>query len=138
MNGFQDDVNEMLNITDIEFNIEDFIVKKMMPWADEDDHMEYNAANDEFLAWLSFCTKKNIVEASIIDYGYDIDLDDEGFKNSDHFLLRDKSNKVYVIFLTLQGEYHEADLTQEMLKEFQKKFKLKFYQTINQNSNENV
>lgn len=137
MNGFQNDVNEMLNITDIEFNIGDYIVKKTMPWSGEEE-MEYNSANDEFLSWLSYCTKKNIVDVSIIEYGYDIDLEDEKFLNSDHFLLRDKTNKVYVVFMTLEGEYHEADLTQEMLKEFQKKFKLKFYQGINQNNNENV
>ena len=137
MNGFQNDVNEMLNITDIEFDISDFIVKKPMPWSGEGE-MEYDCANDELLAWLSYCTKKNIVDAPIIEYGYDIDLDSENFLNSDHFLLRDKTNKVYVVFMTLEGEYHEADLTQEMLKEFQKKFKLKFYQSINQNNNDEM
>lgn len=132
MNGFQNDVNEMLNITDIEFNISEYIEKKPIP--NNEEGLEYYAANKEFLEFLSYCTKKNIVDASVIDYDYDIDL--EKFQNTDHFLLRDTEDKVYVILMVIEGEYHEDDLlSKEKIQDITTKFRLKFYQTINQNSN---
>lgn len=130
MNGFQNDVNEMLNITDIEFNISDYIEKKPIPFNEEG--LEYYAANEEFLEFLSYCTKQNVVDASVVDYDYDVDI--TKLEGTDHFLLRDKENKVYVILMVIEGEYHEDDLiSKEKAKDFTTKFRLKFYENLNFN-----
>lgn len=118
-NNFQADINQMLGITQVNFNISDYldIVKK--------DDIEYNIAKEDFRSWLSYIYKMNISEVAVMEFGHDINLGD--FNDTKYILIRDNTNKLYLMVYTTEGEFFEADLekkSEEM--DFSTKFKLSF------------
>lgn len=128
-NAFQADINQMLGITDVDFNIEDYIDKKPIPDSDE----TYDIANEEFRDWISLAYKIPVKEVGILEYGHDINLAD--FNNARYFIYRDKTKKLYLLVYTIEGEYHEAELEEKAKKlDFSSKFKLGFYNKYNTNN----
>ena len=125
-NNFQADVNQMLGITDVAFDIAPYIVEKH----DNSSDMDYPVASDDLRYWLSSIFKINIKEIGIIEFDNDINLAD--FNDSRYLLIRDKSNTLYLMVYTLAGEYHEADLEAKAKEyDFVTKFKIEFYNKYN-------
>lgn len=133
VNNFQYDLDQMLGITPLDFDIEPYIIYKPIPGNESE---EYGCLREDIKAWLSSIYKININEANIIEYDHDINLAD--YNNSAYFLFRDINNKVYLVVYTVDGEYLESDLeAKEKELDFSTKFKIKFYNKYN-NSNDSI
>ena len=130
INNFQNDMDMMLGITSVDFNINDFVeVKKL-----EEKDIEYKVCNDDFRDWLSYQYKAPIVEADIMEYDHDVDL--EAFKKASYILMRDNTKTLYVIVYRTEGEFFEEDLRRKAESpDFSTKFKLKYYNKYNQYNN---
>lgn len=102
-NNFYLDINEMLGIMDINLNIEDFIISKKLP-----DGEDYDSLNDEMITCLSYTTKNNITDITVLEYNHDINLGD--FNNSQFFFIRDLNNKLYFCVFNSDNRYLEADM----------------------------
>lgn len=122
-NNFQNDIDQMLGLTGVAFDINDYLETKILLGTEDE---EYTSITDEFKLWLSTTFKVNIDNATVIEYNHDINLVE--FKNSRYFLIRDVNKKVYLIVYTCSGEYHEADLEKEsQVQDFSTKFRINFY-----------
>ena len=104
-NNFQADIDQMLGITAVGFNLGDCIVKKPLPGKEGE---EYDSIKDDLKAWLSQIFRVNINTISIVKYGYDIDLAD--FNNARYFLLRDNTDTLYLLVYTIDADELEIDL----------------------------
>lgn len=118
-NNFMSDVNQMLGITQVEFNIKDYLIDVSK------DDIKYQIASDELRLWLSSIYKINITEVAIMEFDHDVNLAD--FNDNRYILVRDNTDKLYLMVYTINGEFFEADL-EEKAKEmdFSTKFKLSF------------
>ncbi len=122
-NNFQFDINEMLGITGVEFNIDDFTEDKVLPGKED---QTYKVANQEFHDWLCWQFKININEAAILEFDHDINLAD--FNDNRYFLFRDINNKLFLIVYTIGAEKFEADLEAKYNEmDFSTKFKLAYF-----------
>lgn len=124
-NNFQADINEMLGIIQVDFNIKDYAVNKELP---NDKVVE--VANEELTAWLSLTTKAPIKEAAIVEFDHDINLAD--YNNNTYLIIRDNTSTLYLVGYICEGEFHLTDL-EEKAKEldFSTKFRLSFYNKYN-------
>lgn len=124
-NNFQEDINQMLGITDINPSIKDHSVTKTLPNGED-----YTSLDEEMTQWLSSIYKLNISDTTVLEYDHDINLGE--FNNARYFLLRDPSKKLYLIVYTLNGEYHASDLEAELeKKDFSEEFRINFYNKYN-------
>ena len=131
-NNFQHDINEMLDITEVDFCVADFLDNKEVP----DKDIQYQVARDDFRYWLSMQYKENISEAVFVEYDHDINLAD--YQNNRYLLLKDNTGTLYLVVYTIQGQYFEADLKQKAEElDFSTKFKIEFYNKYNRCNNEN-
>ena len=121
-NNFQSDIDQMLGITAVNFKMEDYIERKILPGTKDE---EYDTISDDLKLWLSQLHRININTISIIEFGYDIDLVD--FKNSRYFLIRDNTNKLYLLVYTINEEELEFDLTNKAKDDIESKYLLDFY-----------
>lgn len=122
-NNFQNDVDQMLGITAVDFKIEDYLNTKILPGTEDES---YTSIKDDFKLWLSKTFRVNIDNATAIEYNHDINLAE--FNNARYILIRDITNKVYLIVYTCSGEYHEVDLQKESeQQDFSTKFRINFY-----------
>ena len=71
-NNFQSDLNDMLGITDVGFNIDEYIINKRLPNSEE----EYESFSDDLRYWLSSIYKLNIKETYVFVFNHDINLAD--------------------------------------------------------------
>lgn len=132
-NNFQNDINEMLGITDVEFKISDYLEEKILPGSDNETYM---SPSDDMIAWLSSVFKLNINNATAVEFFHDINLAD--FNNSKYLILRDSDLKLYLIVFTEDGEYLEDDLKKESeKKDFSTEFRIKFYNKYNHINTQN-
>lgn len=128
-NNFQNDINEMLGITDVDFEISKYTCEKPL-FINGEEKGNFTSCTDELRLWLSSIYKINISECTFLEYGHDIDLAD--FNNARYFLLRDKTHKLYLVVYTCDGEYLESDLDSEsQKKDFSSEFRLNFYNKYN-------
>lgn len=128
-NNFEYDINQMLGITMLDFNIEDNLVKKPLPGKENE---LFDAPSDEFLNWLKYQFRQNIENATFLKFDHDINLAD--FNNANYFLLKDINNNLYICVYTSGGQLLEADLKALSEKEdFSTKFRLNFYNKYNNN-----
>ena len=104
-NNFQADIDQMLGITAVDFNLADCIEKKPLPGKDGE---EYDSIRDDLKLWLSNIFGVNINTISIIKYDYDIDIVD--FKNSRYFILRDNTKTLYLLVYTIDKDELVMDL----------------------------
>ncbi len=124
-NNFQNDLNEMLGITDVDFIIEPYIIEKTLPSGNA-----YLSLTDNLKDWLSSIYKVSINDVSILEYNHDINLAD--FNNARYLLIRDKSLKLYLVVYTMAGKYKEKDLIDVDNKpDLTTEFKIKFYNKYN-------
>ena len=125
LNGFQYDLNEMLGITQIDFNLEDYIIEKKAV----EDGKPYTSLTDEVQYWLSYTFYVDIADTIVIEYNHDINLAE--FNDTMYFIIRNNNNKLYVVAYTLSGEYKE-ELLKEKAQEldFSTKFRLSFMDNL--------
>ena len=129
-NNFQNDINEMLGITDVAFKISDYLVDKELPG---EDNQTYQVLSDDLKCWLSSIYKVSIGEANVMKFDHDINLAD--FNDNRYLLLRDIDNILYLVVYTVDGEYLEADLEAKAKEmDFSTKFKIEFYNKYNRDN----
>ena len=129
VNDFQADINQMLNITELDFELAPYIVQKQLP----KEGQSYESLDEEFTAWLSCIYKRNITDTTILLYDHDIDIVE--FKDDKYLFIRDNTAKLYFVVYNENGELFEKDLMEkEMQYDFSTKFRLAFYNKYN-NSN---
>ena len=120
-NNFQEDINQMLGITQINPIIENYIETKQLPNGEE-----YSSLTEELKLWLSSIFKIYIDNITVIKFDHDINLAE--FNDARYLLLRDGNNELYLAVYTLAGEYHKSDLEAELeKKDFSDEFRLNFY-----------
>ena len=139
-NNFQHDINEMLDITQVDFTVSDFLVgkevstTKIVDGKPETKDIKYQIARDDFRYWLSMQYKENISEAVFVEYDHDINLGD--YQNNKYLLIRDMMNKLYLVVYTVAGQYFEKDLEEKSKEmDFSTKFRLDFYNKYNNRNN---
>ena len=125
-NNFQNDLDEMLGITAIDFDIDEYTEEKTLPTSDE----KYLSVTTDLQYWLSSIFKINMKDIYILEYNHDINLAD--FNDTRYIILRDSKNKVYLVVYTLAGEYKEAELeAKDKELDFSSKFRINFYNKYN-------
>lgn len=130
-NNFQADLNQMLGIVQVNFNIADFLEDRTITRNGEE--LTYQIARDDFRYWLSFTYGYNITEATVLEYDHDINLAD--FNDNLYFIFRDNTKKLYLITYLTDGKYYEDDLKEKAKElDFSTKFKIDFYNKYNQNN----
>lgn len=131
-NDFQTDINKMLDIIQVDFKVSDFLIEK--PIVNNNKEFTTLVANDELKSWLSLICKENITEANFIEYDHDINLAE--FNNTTYLIIRDKTNKLYLVVYTISGQFFEADLIEKSKEmDFSTKFKIDFYNKYNRVNN---
>lgn len=126
-NAFMGDINEMLGVSDVKFNINDYLVEKELPGH---EGKTYQSTSEDLTLWLSSIYKVNMSDICVLEYGHDINLGD--FNDSRYILLRDESSTLYILVYTEAGEYYEADLeAKDKELDFSSKFRLDFYSKYN-------
>lgn len=128
-NNFQEDINQMLGITNINPIIKDHIVEKELA-----DGSKYPSLDDELTMWLRSMFKIGIDNTTALEFGHDINLAD--YNNNRYLLLRDQTNTLYLVMYTLVGEHLAADLIAEAeKKDFSEEFRINFYNKYNNINN---
>ena len=131
-NNFQYDINEMLDITSVNFKIEDYLEEK----ESVNGEYKYNIAREDFRYWLSLQFKENMSEAAFVEYDHDINLAE--YNNTHYLLIRDNTNKLYLVVYTVVGKFLEADLIEKSKQmDFSTKFRIDFYNKYNKDNNSN-
>ena len=124
-NNFQSDINEMLGISDVMFDMSKYFVTKELPGGEE-----YTSVNEELKEWLSHIYRVNIDDITAIEYDHDINLGE--FNNAKYFIVRDNTKKLYLMVYTSEGEYLGSDLEAKAAKkDFSSEFRLSFYNKYN-------
>lgn len=125
-NNFQEDINQMLGITELsELNMKNHLVKKYLPNGEE-----YDSMADDLTEWVRSIFKINIKDNTVLEYDLDINLAE--FNNARYFIFRDKTKKLFLVVYTIDGEYKEAELEQENEKKsFSDEYRIKFYNKYN-------
>lgn len=122
-NNFQYDINQMLGITGVDFEIAPYLEERPIPGKED---TKYLIAGKDLHDWLCQVYRLNINEAAVIEFDHDINLAD--FNNARYFLFRDNKNKLYLIVYTLGIEKFEADLEAKYNEmDFSTKFKLAYF-----------
>ena len=130
-NNFQSDIDQMLGITGVNFKISDYIVT----FKDSNDK-ELETFTPDLINWLKELHRVNINRLSVVEFGHDIDLAD--FKNTNYFLLRDNTKKVYLCVYTVDNDEFEIDLVNKAKElDISDKFILDFYKKYNRYNKDN-
>ncbi len=103
INNFWIDVDQAYQITDVDFEIGNYIIEKK-----DGNNMSYESLEKEILSFLSSTFELNIVDCIVIAYDYDIDLGE--YHNENYVLLRDSTEKLYLVVYMISGQYLEQDL----------------------------
>lgn len=128
VNNFQNDINEMFNILQVDFNIMDYCIEREMI----QNKLKYKCLGEDVRHWLSSVAKVDISEGTLLEYDHDINLGD--FYKNNYLLIRDNTKKLYLVVYTIGNERYEADLEAENSKyNFSEKFKLELYNKYNSN-----
>lgn len=127
-NNFQVDLNQMLGITQVEFDLKDYMINKELPGRKDEF---YSVADETLSLWLSYTFKlPKIKEASILLYDHDINLGD--FNEHKYFLIRDNNDDLYLVVYTTDNEEFKFDLEAKAAElNFTEKLRLKYYNKYN-------
>ena len=127
-NNFQSDLDEMMGITTVDFEINNYLVETQIS---EENTDTYLSVTDELKYWLSYLYKLNINKVYVLPYDNDIEF--EELKNSRYFIFRDNQKKLYVFVYTIDNEYKEAELEELDKKlDFSTKFRINFLDKYSQ------
>lgn len=120
-NNFWIDVDQALMITDVDFEIENYIIEKK-----DEAGKEYQSFNADTIQFFCKTFELNIVDCIITEYGYDIDLSE--YRNESYVLLRDSKEKVYLMVYLVEGVYLEQDIATIKEKEYlEGQYRLKIF-----------
>lgn len=108
-NTFQSDIDELLGITAVDFEVDKFLDSKELP-ANPD--IKYDYCREDLKLWLSEIFKVKIGDTTVLEFGPDINLGD--FNDNTYFLLRDKNKRIWLVVYTIAGEFFEDDLKKEL------------------------
>ena len=129
-NAFQSDIDQMLGIIAVDFDLKDYIVNKPLI----SGKGEYESLNEELSIWLGATCRVVINDTTVIKYDYDIDLSD--FNNTRYVIIRDKNKDVYVIAYTTGDQKLLQDLEEKAQQlDLSDKFRLEFYNKYNKDHN---
>lgn len=106
-NNFINDVDNMRNVTAIDFDLSEFLEL-------EDKEGNVYSLTKPALLYFSHIFKINAVKTMVIKYFYDIDMSE--FNNSKYTLLRDNQGITYIVVYITEGEYLEVDIENELNK----------------------
>lgn len=121
-NNFQTDINQMLNITQVDFDMSEYITTTT-----KNGH-EFEIITDDLKVWVSSVFKTNMDEVLVVKYDHDVNIGD--FNENNYVMIRDNTNTLYILVYTVAGEYFEEDLKDESNKmDFSTKFRLSFIDT---------
>ena len=121
-NNFQSDLDEMMGITTVEFEIDKYLEEAKVS---EDSKESYLTVTDELKYWLSYLYKININKVFVLPYDNDIEF--ESLSKSRYFIFRDISNKLFVFVYTIGSAYKEAELEELDKKlDFSTKFRINY------------
>lgn len=125
MNNFWIDVDQAYQITDVDFKIDEHIIEKK-----DESGANYNSLAPDVMRFLSSTFQLNIVDTIVIKYYYDIDLAE--YHNENYILLRDSTEKLYLVTYLVEGQYLEQDLViAEEKKHLADSYRLKIYSKYN-------
>ena len=120
-NNFMADFNTMCSITQVDFDLSDYII----------ENENGDSLSRDVEVFLSKAFQVNIDHTMVIKYDYDIDLAD--FNHSNYILLKDKTNTLYIIVYMTDGKFFEKELEEEAMKlDVSDKFKLSFFNKYDQ------
>jgi uncharacterized protein YfcZ (UPF0381/DUF406 family) len=123
-NNFQADINQMLDIMQVDFNLSDYF-DTATKTTSTGEAISYTIANNELMYWLSIQFKANMSEVAILEYDHDINLG--SFQNSNYIFIRDNTDKLYFAVYKVFGEYFEKELEEKAKRlDFSTKFKMAF------------
>lgn len=103
------DLDVMRNITAVDFDLSKELVK-----VSNNSGVEIDSLNNEALQFINYTFRINAVNTMVLEYNVDIDLAD--FNNMNYILLRDNTDKTYIVSYTVDGEYIQKDLEEENSK----------------------
>ena len=109
-NNFWTDVDAAYNITQVNFNIPDYLIQK----TDENAEV-YMSFNTEAILFLSKTFELNIVDTIVVAYDYDIDLAEYNYSN--YVLIRNNDGVLYLVVYLTEGVYLEQDIVAKKEKE---------------------
>lgn len=125
-NNFITDIDNMRNITAVDFSMLEFMNKV--------EEMDIYHFTPEFLQFFNNTFSINAVSADAIEYGLDVDISE--FNNHNYILMRDNTNKLFIVVYTLSGEHFETDLEKESNKlSISDKLRLDFFNKYAGNEN---
>lgn len=125
VNNFQSDINDMLGIIDIDFDITNYLEKKSFT-ANDGTVVEYDSMNDELRTWFSSIMNISIKDSTILKYFFDIDLSE--FNNHMYSFIRNNNKDIYFVTFIPEGQFLGSDLEAQANKmDFSTKFKLSYY-----------
>lgn len=102
INDFMEDINTMLGITGVDFNMPDYLLESTQGFK----------LNDIALIFFNYIFKINAVDSRVFKYDNSINLAD--FNNENYYIIRDNTNTLYIIVCLVRGEYLEGELEEKM------------------------
>lgn len=125
-NNFQMDLDEMLDILAVDFNLSDYMVEKVLP---NTDNETYDSIADDLKLWLSKTLSVMLGDVTVLKYDHDINVAE--FNNCRYMFIRDNTNTTYMLIYTLDGEHHVSDLIEKDIEDANKKFSVVIYNKYN-------
>lgn len=102
-NNFWVDVDQMFNISDVDFNLEDYLEENVDPAG-----KKYLQLNDEAREFFTHTYKINISNTIVIEFDHDVDLGE--FANVNYMKIRSKNGKLHIMTYYVNGEFIESDI----------------------------
>lgn len=119
INNFWIDVDNILNVINVDFKLDNHIITKK-----DNKNKEYYSLDDVVMGFLSHNFKINVVDTIIVKYDYDIDFGE--YQNENYVLLRDSDEELYLVVYMINGAYLEDDIEVIKWKEhFMDQYRLK-------------
>ena len=122
-NNFQYDIDEMLGITPVDFDMSNYVVNKKVPG---DNNIIAQELTPDVKRFFEYIHKIKINDNYILKFKHDIDLAD--YKYNNYLFIRDSTDETYFLVYTLDNTRFESDLQNEYnMKDISDKFRLQFF-----------
>lgn len=100
-NNFITDIDTMRGISAVEFIMEEFMTN-------DDENKDIYHCNNDLLKFFNSTFNLKATSSDVIQFDHDIDI--ANFNNTNYLLIRDKSNKLYIVVYKSSGEFLEKEL----------------------------
>lgn len=111
INNYQYTHDQIMNILPVKISVEDYLEH-----VDEGNGIEYDKLNKELTSELEYLFGMKISRAIAIVYDHDIDL--TKIPTNSMVMLRDDKGKVWLIKVTAEGKFSEAEYDAELMKQY--------------------